>query len=108
MGLLRFLASCESQLRQLGSKILTRGAEVDRSLPSRSLPSPAMVSSLPSPPSPPSPLTAVLTLLVPPVLDSTSGKPAPDMRIRLDRLNTSGFVLLASGSVFSPLSPRSY
>lgn len=105
MGLLRFLASCESQLRQLGSKILTRGAEVDRSLPSRSLPSPAMVSSLPSPPSP---LTAVLTLLVPPVLDSTSGKPAPDMRIRLDRLNTSGFVLLASGSVFSPLSPRSY
>ncbi|BGP23416.1 transthyretin/hydroxyisourate hydrolase family protein [Rhodotorula toruloides] len=31
------------------------------------------------------------------VLDSTSGKPAPDMRIRLDRLNTTGFVLQAQG-----------
>lgn len=31
------------------------------------------------------------------VLDSTSGKPAPEMRIRLDRLNTTGFVLQAQG-----------
>ncbi|GAA5939634.1 hydroxyisourate hydrolase [Sporobolomyces koalae] len=31
------------------------------------------------------------------VLDSTSGKPAPDMRIRLDRLNTTGFVLQGQG-----------
>ncbi|GAA5960121.1 hypothetical protein JCM21900_002408 [Sporobolomyces salmonicolor] len=31
------------------------------------------------------------------VLDSTSGKPAPDMRIRLDRLNTTGFVLQSQG-----------
>lgn len=33
------------------------------------------------------------------MLDSTSGKPAPDMRIRLDRLNTTGFVLQAQGCV---------
>lgn len=33
------------------------------------------------------------------VLDSTSGKPAPEMRIRLDRLNTTGFVLQAQGCV---------
>ncbi|GAA6061618.1 hypothetical protein JCM10212_000960 [Sporobolomyces blumeae] len=31
------------------------------------------------------------------VLDSTSGKPAPDMRVRLDRLNTTGFVLQGQG-----------
>ncbi|KAM0754333.1 Hydroxyisourate hydrolase [Meredithblackwellia eburnea MCA 4105] len=31
------------------------------------------------------------------VLDSTNGKPAPEMRIRLDRLNTTGFTLLAQG-----------
>ncbi|GAA6019468.1 hypothetical protein JCM10207_001399 [Rhodosporidiobolus poonsookiae] len=31
------------------------------------------------------------------VLDSTSGKPAAEMRIRLDRLNTTGFVLQAQG-----------
>lgn len=34
---------------------------------------------------------------LPIVLDSTSGKPAPEMRIRLDRLNTTGFVLQAQG-----------
>ncbi|TNY18532.1 hypothetical protein DMC30DRAFT_355392 [Rhodotorula diobovata] len=44
------------------------------------------------PPAPPprSPITCH-------VLDSTSGKPAPEMRIRLDRLNTTGFVLQAQG-----------
>lgn len=31
------------------------------------------------------------------VLDSTSGKPAPDMRIRLDRLQASGFALVTQG-----------
>lgn len=60
-------------------------------------------------PVPPSPVTvrrliprAELPLTPYAVLDSTSGKPAPDMRIRLDRLNTSGFALLASGCVGSP------
>ncbi|GAA6037956.1 hypothetical protein JCM8097_009508 [Rhodosporidiobolus ruineniae] len=44
---------------------------------------------VPAPP-PKSPITCH-------VLDSTSGKPAPEMRIRLDRLNTTGFVLQAQG-----------
>ncbi|GAA5866776.1 hypothetical protein JCM3774_001797 [Rhodotorula dairenensis] len=43
---------------------------------------------------PPAPLRSPITCHV---LDSTSGKPAPEMRIRLDRLNTTGFVLQAQG-----------
>ncbi|GAA5950298.1 hypothetical protein JCM3765_004494 [Sporobolomyces pararoseus] len=45
----------------------------------------------PSAPAPRSPITCH-------VLDSTTGKPAPDMRIRLDRLNTTGFVLQGQGT----------
>ncbi|GAA5967134.1 hypothetical protein JCM11641_000450 [Rhodosporidiobolus odoratus] len=45
---------------------------------------------MPPAPAPRSPITCH-------VLDSTSGKPAADMRVRLDRLNTTGFVLQAQG-----------
>ncbi|GAA5853563.1 hypothetical protein JCM3766R1_003130 [Sporobolomyces carnicolor] len=44
---------------------------------------------------PPTPARSPITCHV---LDSTTGRPAPDMRIRLDRLNTSGFVLQGQGT----------
>ncbi|GAA5898959.1 hydroxyisourate hydrolase [Sporobolomyces salmoneus] len=71
-------------------------ASVRTALPPPSLPSnmtPSTGSSVaqsPAAPAPRSPITCH-------VLDSTTGKPAPDMRIRLDRLNTSGFVLQGQG-----------
>ncbi|GAA6017874.1 hypothetical protein JCM11491_001200 [Sporobolomyces phaffii] len=50
-------------------------------------------SAIPRPPQSPAPRSPITCH----VLDSTCGKPAPEMRIRLDRLNTSGFVLQGQG-----------
>ncbi|GAA6059444.1 hypothetical protein JCM10212_005383 [Sporobolomyces blumeae] len=50
----------------------------------------------PAPPAPPvQPARCPITCHV---LDSTSGKPAAEMRVRLDRLTTSGFILQGQGS----------